>query len=194
MSKELARRLGNKMMVEKHNQQVKKYWQMQAIRDAEEARKRQREQQNVLNLYERATNPGLDLNEAARNLEINQARQAEQEAKRQYEGYKASDQRQEDWDKAFRDMAMRMITTGTSLDLQPSLVPDAEREYAAVESYYTQNRRAIEDRHVMEDYVAEVEAMSDEDRRLLETYTYGRNEWFDHQRVADSISAWAEQN
>lgn len=192
MSKELARRLGNKMMVEKHNQQVKKYWQMQAIRDAEEARKRQREQQNVLNLYERATNPGLDLNEAARNLEINQARQAEQEAKRQYEGYKASDQRQEDWDKAFRDMAMRMITTGTSLDLQPSLVPDAEREYAAVESYYTQNRRAIEDRHVMEDYVAEVEAMSDEDRRLLETYTYGRNEWFDHQRVADSMSAWAE--
>lgn len=160
---------------------------------AEQAQKRQ----DAFNAFNNAVNPGLSQRELIQGIERNQARQAEQEAKRQYEDYKQSEQRQEDWKKSIHDAVMGMPAAGSSLDLELGKLPEktinqAEAQHAAEADYFEQNRKATEDRHTMENDVTEVEAMSAEDRRLLETYAYGRNEWFDHQRIADSISARAE--
>lgn len=163
----------------------------------EEERQQERKRQDALTAFNNAMNPGLSQQEISRGIELNFARQAEQTAKQQYEGYKASDQRKTDWDKAIRDAIMEMPAAGSSLDLELGKLPEktinqTEAQHEAAANYFEQSRKATEDRHMMEDDVAEVEAMSAEDRRLLETYAYGRNEWFDHKAIGDSVSARVE--
>lgn len=171
----MSRELVNKHMVEQHNQQVKKYWQMQAIRDAEEARRRQREQQNVLNLYERATNPGLDLNEAARNLEINQARQAEEAARAQGRQYMESQQHRQN-----RQMAQQMadqMAANTGMDagffLSRNQDP-TEKEYDAVANYYRNQRENLEAERITSANLEELGKWSKEEQNALMYYAINR--------------------
>lgn len=135
--------------------------------------------------------------ERKRQAEIEEARTAEQKAKDRYEDYKQSQQRKTDWDKAIRDVIMQMPAAGSSLDLELGKLPGkianpTEAQHGSVANYFEQNRKATEYRHMMERDMAEVEAMDPKDRKLLETYAVGRNEWFDHDIIGKSMNARIE--
>ena len=155
------------------------------------------QQQRVAELLAQNMNSGAPSAQDRREMRLTAAKGLEERAKQQYEGYKNSEQRKTDWDKAIRDAVMEMPAAGSSLDLALGKLPEktinqTEAQHEAVADYFEQNRKAVQDTNTMGKDVEEVAQMSDEDRRLLETYAYGRNEWFDHQRIADSVSARAE--
>ena len=193
----------NELIVGMHNREVER------IREAQKKEEEQRQEQDqqrrkktkgALSLFEQVTNPVLPeekIFQAARKAELTRAQREEQQAAQQLEDYKQSGRRSADWDKAVSD-AMAAINPGMgNLDLQLMQAASNTRNqtedyYQAVADYFTRNRQATEDRHLMENDVADVEAMSAEDRKLLETYAYGRSEWMDPKKVADSTAARAE--
>lgn len=194
MSKQLARDLANKFMVERHNKEVADYRKQQA---QEKAQRREQQRKDVFAAVAQNMNTGAPTAQDRREMRLTAAKGLEERAKQQYEGYKNSEQRKTDWDKAIRDAVMEIPAAGSSLDLALGKLPEktinqTEAQHEAVADYFEQNRKAVQDTNTMEKDVEEVAQMSDEDRRLLETYAYGRNEWFDHQRIADSVSARAE--
>ena len=155
------------------------------------------QQRRVAELLAQNMNSGAPSAQDKREMRLTAAKGLEERAKQQYEGYKNSEQRKTDWDKAIRDAVMEIPAAGSSLDLALGKLPEktinqTEAQHEAVADYFEQNRKAVQDTNTMGKDVEEVAQMSDEDRRLLETYAYGRNEWFDHQRIADSVSARAE--
>lgn len=193
----------NELIVGMHNREVERIREEQKKEEEqrqEQDQQRRKKTKGALSLFEQVTNPVLPeekIFQAARKAELTRAQREEQQAAQQLEDYKQSGRRSADWDKAVSD-AMAAINPGMgNLDLQLMQAASNTRNqtedyYQAVADYFARNRQATEDRHLMENDVADVEAMSAEDRKLLETYAYGRSEWMDPKKVADSTAARAE--
>lgn len=182
------------LLVKRHLEEQARYRKQQEGKKIVEDTARANETRKRLGVFDQAMNPGLSQQELIQGIERNQARKAEQEAKRQYEDYARSEAGRTEAQEAQRLQNQLAFSSGGSITSPMGALAQGEKtlELKAKADYFEQNRKSTEDRHMMEKDVAEVEAMSAEDRRLLETYAYGRNEWFDHQRIADSVSARAE--
>lgn len=174
----------------------KETWEAQKPEILKQAQQIQ-QRKNVLDIQSRNMTSGAPAAQDIREMRLTQAQQQEAQAKQRYEDYKQSDQRKTDWDKAIRDAIMEIPAAGSSLDLELGKLPgktvnQEEAQLEAGASFAKQNRQAIQDANTMEKDVEEVARMSAEDRRLLETYAYGRNEWFDHKAIGESVAARAE--
>ena len=181
------------------SQTRKKVWEEQAPEVLKQAQQIQQEtkRQRVLDLLAQNMNTGAPSVQDQREMRLTEAVRLEDQAKQNYEAYKASDQRDEDWKKTFHEAVMGINWGSGNADLQIEQLPQktinqTEAQHEAVANYFEQNRKATQDLNTMEKDLEEVGRMDEADRKLLETYAYGRNEWFDHQKIADSVSAWAE--
>lgn len=180
----------NELIVGMHNREVERIREEQKKeeerRRQEEERQRWEKTEAALSLFDRVMNPGLSqeqINRGIRYAEEQQARKNEEEAKRRLEAYRNSPEYTE---KANR----RIWYQGDEIEM-PASDPthDALRSTA---DYYRAQREALEDRHLMEDRVAEVEAMDPADQILLKTYASGELELFDPKKISAAYTARAE--
>lgn len=171
----------------------KEVWEEQKPNVLKQAQQ-EAQRQKVLDLLSRNMSSGAPSAQDQREMRLTEAVRLENQTKRQYEDYARSEAGRAEAQEAQRLQNQLAFSSGGSITFPMGALAQGEKtlERKAKADYFEQNRKAVQDRNTMEKDLEEVARMDEADRKLLETYTSGRNEWFDHQKIADSVSAWAE--
>lgn len=177
----------------KQSQTRKETWEEQKPQIQKQVQQ-EAQRKRVLDILAQNMNTGAPSAEDQREMRLTAAKGLEEQARQQYEAYVRSSEGRKEAQEAQQLQNQLAFASGGSITFPIGVPAQGEKakEYEAAANYYEQNRKAVQDMNTMEKDVEEVARMSDEDRRLLETYAYGRNEWFDHKAIGDSVAARAE--